>query len=230
MPGNPVLDAVASWHPAPMQLWAHDGALYEVNSYYSLPDDAWQYELVGRAGAPTTRSYLIVLIPDATPQDGPFTPSHCEHARVMVHDGQTPWPILRRFVDLIEQSGDITHEHQAGPAIGALTLSNNAWQLAGQRFEVNSFYFSDRDSWTYELYEVDRETTENNYVEVQIPDTQPAGGPFTPATANQVTFTAHGTWTVPWPVFRHFLDAVEATGDIVQGATDAGHPEPSPGP
>jgi hypothetical protein len=213
-----------------MQLWAHGGTLYEVNSYYSLPDDAWQYELVGQAGAPTTRPYLIVLIPDATPEDGPFTAEPSEHARVTVHDGQTPWPILRRFVDLIEQSGDITHEHQAGSAIGALTLSNNAWQLAGQRFEVNSFHFSDRDSWSYELYEADRETTENNYVEVLIPDTQPAGGPFTPATANQVTFTAYGTWTVPWPVFRHFLDAIEATGDIVGGTTDAGHPEPPPGP
>lgn len=213
-----------------MQLWAHDGTLYEVNSYYSLPDDAWQYELVGPGGAPTTRSYLIVLIPDATPDDGPFTPRHPECARIMVHDGQTPWPILRRFVDLIEQSGDIAHEPEASSAIGALTGSSNAWQLAGQRFEVNSFHFGDRDSWCYELYEVDRETTENTYIEVLIPDAQPAGGPFAPAMATQVTFAAHGTWMVPWLIFRHFLDAVEATGDIVESSTDAGDPKPPRGP
>lgn len=209
-----------------MQLWAHKGMTYEVNSYYSLPDYAWQYELVGQASEPTTRSYLIVLIPDATPQDGPFTPSHPARARVLVHDGQTPWPILRRFVDLIEQSGDITHGHEANSAIGALTLSNNAWQFAGQRFEVNAFHSSDRDSWSYELYEADRETTENTYIEVMVPDAQPAGSPFTPATANQVTFTAHGAWTLPWPVFRHFLDAIEAAGDIVEDAKEDGHPKP----
>lgn len=208
-----------------MQLWAHKGMTYQVNSYYSLPDDAWQYELVGQA-APTTRAYLIVLIPDATPHDGPFTPSRSACARVTVHDGHTPWPILRRFVNLIEQSGDITHEHQANSAIGALTLSNNTWQYAGQRFEVNSFHSSDRDSWSYELYEADREPTENNYIEVLIPDAQPTDGPFVPATADQATFTAHGAWTLPWPVFRHFLDAIEAAGDIVEGAEDDGHPRP----
>jgi hypothetical protein len=209
-----------------MQLWAHKGMLYEVNSYYSLPDDAWQYELVGQAAEPTTRPYLIVLIPDATPQDGPFTPSHSACAQVTVHDGQIPWPILRRFVHLIDQSGDITQEHETSSATGALTLSNNAWQFAGQRFEVNSFHSSDRDSWSYELYEADHETSENSYIEILIPDAQPAGGPFTPVTADQATFTAHGAWTVPWPVFRRFLHAIEAAGDIVEGAQDVGHPKP----
>lgn len=170
--------------------------------------------------------YLIVLIPDATSKDGPFTTSRSECVRVMVHDGQTPWPILRRFVDLIEQSGDITHEHDASSAIGALTLSNNAWQFAGQHFEVNSFHSSDRDSWSYELHEADREPAENVYIEILIPDAQPAGGPFAPATAGQVTLTGHGTWTVPWPVFRHFLDAIVATGDIVESTKDVGHPKP----
>lgn len=91
-----------------MNVWAHDGKLYEVNSYYSLPDDAWQYELVGLSGAPGTGPYLIVLIPDATPDDGPFTPRVAEPVQVIQH-GQTPWPVLHRFVDLIEGSGDITY-------------------------------------------------------------------------------------------------------------------------
>jgi hypothetical protein len=102
-----------------------------------------------------------------------------------------------------------------------MTTRNGARQ-----FEVNSFHFGDRDSWCYELYEVDSETPENNYIEVLIPDVRPAEGPFAPATADQVMFTAHGTLEVPWLVFRHFLDAIEASGDIVEGTTAAGHPKP----
>ncbi|MEV4661077.1 hypothetical protein AB0J85_03925 [Micromonospora echinofusca] len=34
-----------------MEVWAHGTELYEVNSYYSLPDDAWQYELTGMSEA-----------------------------------------------------------------------------------------------------------------------------------------------------------------------------------
>ncbi|MEV1017481.1 hypothetical protein AB0I95_29845 [Micromonospora sp. NPDC049751] len=57
-----------------MDIWDHDGKPYEVNSYYNRPDDAWQYELVGLAGTPGTGPYLIVRIPDATPNDGLFSP------------------------------------------------------------------------------------------------------------------------------------------------------------
>jgi hypothetical protein len=59
--------------PAAVEVWDHSGKLYEVNSYYSLPDDAWQYELTG---APGTGSYLAIVIPDAAPEHGPFTPKH----------------------------------------------------------------------------------------------------------------------------------------------------------
>jgi hypothetical protein len=31
-------------HPA-MEIWSYDGKLYEITSRYSLPDDAWHYEL-----------------------------------------------------------------------------------------------------------------------------------------------------------------------------------------
>ena len=208
-----------------MNVWAHDGKLYEVNSYHSLPDDAWQYELAGISGAPETGPYLAVLIPDATP-DGPFTPRQAEHIQVTIHNGQTPWPVLHRFVDLIENSGDITHGTAASSGIGALTSSNTTWQFADRRFEVNSFYFGDRDSWCYELCVVDPNSPENNYIEVLIPDAQPADGPFVAAAADQVTVAGHGTSTVPWPVFRHFLDTIETSGDIVEGTATAGHPEP----
>ncbi|GAB3864516.1 hypothetical protein GCM10029963_75050 [Micromonospora andamanensis] len=68
-------------HPA-MAIRSHDGKLYEITSGYSLPDDAWQYELVGLTGPPGTGPYLSVLIPDATP-DGPFTPRPAEHVMVV---------------------------------------------------------------------------------------------------------------------------------------------------
>jgi hypothetical protein len=35
-----------------MEIWSHDGKLYEVSSGYSLPDVAWQYELMGLKGPP----------------------------------------------------------------------------------------------------------------------------------------------------------------------------------
>lgn len=44
-----------------MQLWAHKGMLCEVNSSYSLPDDAWQYELAGRVAEPTSVLRLKIV-------------------------------------------------------------------------------------------------------------------------------------------------------------------------
>ncbi|MGW4294345.1 hypothetical protein ACWEH1_14990 [Micromonospora chersina] len=93
-----------------MEVWDHDGKLYEVNSYYSLPDDAWKYELVGLTGAPGTGPYLSVRIPDATPDDGPFTPRPAGDVMVNAGSGDVPWPILRRFIDLVESSGDIVDD------------------------------------------------------------------------------------------------------------------------
>lgn len=92
---------------AAVEVWDHDGKLYEVNSYYSLPGDAWQYELVGLTGAPGTGPYLSVTIPDATPDDGAFTPRPASNVMVRAGGGDVPWPILRRFIDLVESSGDI---------------------------------------------------------------------------------------------------------------------------
>jgi hypothetical protein len=34
--------------------------------------------------------------------------------------------------------------------------------------------------------------------------------------ADRVTFTAHGEWDIPWPVFRRFIEAIAGSGDIVQ--------------
>ena len=97
----------------------------------------------------------------------------------------------------------------------ALPLTLNAWEHDGRRYEVNQFHLGDNDAWCYELYEVVPGSADDNYLDVQIPDTQP-DGPFVPASSDRVTLTMHGHWTIPWPVLRRFLAALEAAGDIVE--------------
>ena len=203
------------WHPGRVEQWTYNGAVYQVNSMYLLPDGAWTYELTGPHGTSGKVTGLAVVIPDATPDDGPFTPMDSTHAHVVTDDGHLPWPVLLRFIRLVETSGDIAPGAHGGTVTGDLSSSLNSWRFADRAFEVDSYHFADRDSWCYELYEADSADTRNDYIDVCIPNLQPAGGPFVPATAGHAVFTAHGSWPVPWLVFRHFLDAVAASGDIV---------------
>ena len=206
------------WDPAGVQVWADNGVMYEINSMYLVPDDAWTYELTGPAG---TAAEIAVVIPDATPHDEQFTPSDSTHAHVAVANGPLPWPVLRRFIRTVETSGDIVSETVATSVTGDLSLSLNSWCFESRTFEVNSFHDGRRDGWCYELYEVDPTNDSNDYVDVHIPDRQPADGPFVPAAARHVVLTGHGRPRFPWPVFRHFLDAIAASGDIVE---DSGTP------
>ena len=137
--------------PAAVEVWDHDGKLYEVNSYDSLPDVAWQYELIGLTGAPGTGPYLAIVIPDVTPDAGPFIPRHVGHALVRIGDGVTPWPILLQLIELAE-CRDIVDTDQAHVTADDEILSNNVWLYGSKRFEVNSFHYSDGDAWCYELY------------------------------------------------------------------------------
>lgn len=203
------------WHPGRVEQWTYNGAVYQVNSMYLLPDGAWTYELTGPHGTSGKVTGLAVVIPDATPDGGPFTPMDSTHAHVVTDDGHLPWPVLLRFIRLVETSGDIAPGAHGGTVTSDLSSSLNSWRFADRAFEVDSYHFADRDSWCYELYEADPADTRNDYIDVCIPNLQPAGGPFVPATAGHAVFTAHGSWTVPWLVFRHFLDAVAASGDIV---------------
>ncbi|GAB2921104.1 hypothetical protein GCM10027280_05140 [Micromonospora polyrhachis] len=83
---------------------------------------------------------------------------------VYVGEGQAPWPILRRFLDLVESSGDIV-DSQPGPTESAeLPLSNNVWWHNGQRFEVNSFHLGDHGAWCYELHKGDAQAESNDYI------------------------------------------------------------------
>ena len=200
------------WHPARVEQWEYDGTTYQINSRYALPADASTYELTGLSDDDGT---LAVVIPDATPDDGPFTPMNATHARVAAGGRPLPWPLLLRFVRLVEASGDIVSSPQAATVTGDLSLSLNSWRFAGRAFEVTSYHDSENDGWCYELYEVNPANTGNGYIDVRIPDLQPASGPFTPAAAAHVVFASHDNPIVPWPVLRHFLDAILASGDIV---------------
>jgi hypothetical protein len=200
--------------PAAVDVWSHGGKLYEVNSFYSLPDDAWLHELQGLTGPQGTGPCLAVVIPDETP-DGPFTPKHAGHVVVAVGDGVTPWPILRRLLNLVESSGDIISNDQLHLAAGDEILVNDVWTYDGKRFEVNSFHLGSDDAWCYELYEVRPDTGRNDYIEVRIPDANPEGGPFIPEPADHVTLAAHGEWEIPWPVFQRFIQVICASGDII---------------
>ncbi|GAA0793839.1 hypothetical protein [Spirilliplanes yamanashiensis] len=191
----------------------YDGKLYEITSGYSLPDDAWHHELSGLSGEPGTGPYLTFAVPDATP-DGPFTPKSAEHVVVHAGGGVVPWPVLEALIGRLESSGDLVDEaRDLSPDAIALPVTLNTWAYEGRRFEVNHYH--DGCSWCYELYEVDTDTTANNFIDVRIPDASPDTGPFVPMSSRHVTLTMHGRWTIPWPVFRRFLDAIRATGDIV---------------
>jgi len=207
---------------AAVDVWSHDGKLYEVASGYSVADDAWHYELTGLTGIPGTGPYLAVAIPDATPDDGPFTPHAAEHALIAVADGVTPWPILRRLLDLVIASGDLPDALPVAPSDGEELLSHNLWSSDDQQFEVNSFHYAERDAWCYELCPVRPGTAANDYIEIQVPDAHPASGPFTPVSADRVTLTGHGQCDIPWPIFRRFLAAIHAAGDIVIDQTGQG--------
>ena len=201
-------------HPARMESWVHADEIYQVNSMYLLPDDAWAYELTP-ASRDRGRMSLIVLIPDATPDNGPFTPKGSTHARVVLEDGDLPWPVLSRFLQSVGSSDDIVDDEQ-GVVAGDLSLSCNTWRFADRSFEVNSYHHSENDCWCYELYETTCANPNNDYLEVRIPGLQPAAGSFAPVSADRATIRAHGSWPVPWPVFRHFVNAITSSGDIIK--------------
>lgn len=194
-----------------MGIWSHADKLYEISSGYILDNDAWEYELMGLTGPPGTGPYLTLAIPDAT-LDGPFTPRPARFAVVRAGGGTVPWPILQNLIDVVEAGGDLVDE-QREPA--ELPLTRNEWSHEGRRYEIEHFHHGDKGAWCYELLELGQPEGSNIFVEVLIPDAAPDGGPFIPLPSDRVTLTMHGRWTIPWPIFRRFLDAVHTAGDIV---------------
>lgn len=98
-----------------MEAWSHAGKRYEVNSYYSLPDDAWQYELVELSASPEPGLCVRVMVPDATPI-GDLTPKPDEAAFYLDHGGPIPWQVLRRFLSFVEDDGLVTRGPEDGGA------------------------------------------------------------------------------------------------------------------
>lgn len=196
-----------------MEIWEHNGTLYEVSSYYCLPDNAWTYELQGITGPPGTGPHLEVSVPDKAPDDGPFVPRSQHHVVVSFGPGWIPWLVLRRFRDHVQNSGDIVTMSRPVEVVGDLRLTANAWHYGDQRCEVNSFYFSDRDAWCYELCVPDPDPDANDYLEVLVPDITP-NGPFTPTSVDKVVLIPHGEVNLRWPVFTHFTTTLESSGDI----------------
>ena len=96
--------------------WSHDGAQYEINNFHYSDADAWCYELYRVPSAPGRNDYIEVRIPDLTP-DGPFTPAPATQAVFLAHgEPIIPWPVLRRFLDLIETYGDLARPAAAPEA------------------------------------------------------------------------------------------------------------------
>ncbi|MEU4565008.1 hypothetical protein AB0F72_42075 [Actinoplanes sp. NPDC023936] len=198
-----------------MEEWAYNGMAYQTNSMYLLPEDAWTYELTGSCPTSGAVAGLAVVIPDTTPDGEQFTPADALHAWVAAAEGPLPWPVLLRFIRFVEASGDIVSAGPAATVTGDLSLSLNSWSFASRIFEVASYHDGEHDGWCYELYEVEPTHTSNDYIDIRVPDLRPAGGPFVPAPAQQVTVAGHGSPRLPWPVFRHILDAISASGDII---------------
>ncbi|BCJ64880.1 hypothetical protein GCM10009779_61380 [Polymorphospora rubra] len=174
---------------------------------YLLPEDAWSYELTGPGGAVGEFVGLAVVIPDATPYDGPFTPMASTHVRVVTDGGQLPWPVLLRFVGLVETSGDIVSDVDGRSVTGELSSSPDLWRFADRQFEVDSYHSAERGCWCYELSEAGDVHARHDHLEVLIPDLPSTSGPPVPW-AERAVFTAYGSWTLPWPVLHHFLEVI----------------------
>jgi hypothetical protein len=87
------------------------------------------------------------------------------------------------------------------------------WRFADRPFEGNSHHLADHDSRSYDLNNAD---SNNDYLKTRVPDQQPTGGRLVPAPASQVLVRAHGSWTLPWPVFRQCANAIRSSGDIIE--------------
>jgi hypothetical protein len=93
--------------------------------------------------------------------------------------------------------------------------SQHHWTHDGVEYEANNYHYSDADAWCYELYALPGVPGRNDYIEFRIPDLTPNGGPYTPASAEQVTFLAHGEPRIPWPILMRLIGLMREYGDLV---------------
>ena len=86
-----------------MDIWEHDGQLFQYDASYHVDEDAWHHELTGLS-AP---GFVLVSVPDATPDDAAFTPSSPDQVLVRFTDGSIPWPIWLKFISTIQNAKDL---------------------------------------------------------------------------------------------------------------------------
>ena len=83
--------------------WEHGKRQFQYVSFYCLPEDAWFHEVSESSGT----AYACLVVPDMTPDDGPFTAGPPANATLRFSEGEIPWPIWLRFMVAIEASGHI---------------------------------------------------------------------------------------------------------------------------
>lgn len=83
-------------------VWEHDGKQYSYESYYHLDLDSWIHEVASE----NNEGFVMIVIPDATPGDSPFSPRHDE-AVLRSTEGELPVSIVKRLIDAARAAGDI---------------------------------------------------------------------------------------------------------------------------
>jgi hypothetical protein len=192
--------------------WSHGSRMFGVVETYDLHDNAWVYELTGGNGS-SFDAFLAVAFPDATPI-GDFTSMAADRTVVHVAPGTIPWPVLRKFLDLVDRSNFLVDDQEWGSVVAAdpLSASHVVWTHEDASYDVNSFHHSDRDGWCYELCAPIR-PDRNDFLDVLVPDVA-GDGQFAPASADHVVLAVHGEWTVPWPIFRKFVEVVASASAL----------------
>ncbi|MTD15061.1 hypothetical protein GIS00_14050 [Nakamurella sp. YIM 132087] len=86
-----------------MAMWEYDGRRFMYVSGYMLDEGAWHHEL-SEIGS---EACACIVIPDATPDDGPFTPGASETVILRTAAGTIPWPIWVAFMSRVHESNDL---------------------------------------------------------------------------------------------------------------------------
>lgn len=84
------------------EVWEFEGKQYSYESYYHLDQDAWVHEIASENNS----GFLMIVVPDATPDDGPFTPRRDE-AVLRFTEGELPVSIVERLIHTARAAGDI---------------------------------------------------------------------------------------------------------------------------
>ncbi len=85
-----------------MEVWSHEGRLFEYASIYLIQEDAWAHEVSEVDGD----AWVSIVIPDTAPDEERFAPRPAA-AELRSTDGSMPWPIVARLIDKVSLAGDL---------------------------------------------------------------------------------------------------------------------------